>query len=565
MSAAPHTPKQSSLSVQTLVSPEPLWINPEGEYGEVFTRSWVAEMILDLVGYDPNEDLALRTVVEPACGTGAFLGPLVQRLSASCKLHNRELGDAADALRAFDLLPRNVTASRNVVKAVLLQDGWSVEDVDLICGKWIEVADYLLRPQQIEEADLVVGNPPYIRLEDVADDRMQAYRHVCRTMTGRSDVYIGFFERALRSLKKEGSVAFICADRWMRNQYGRRLRAFISQSYSVDATIAMHDANAFEVQVSAYPAVILLSRRQQGSAFVVDTNSSFRPADARSIVRHYNDGTSCTRQEGSYELSRLPHWFSGETSWPSGTPSRLALIEELTDRFPPLEDPATQTTVGIGLASGADHVYITTNEELVESDRLLPLALVRDIRSGKVEWSGNYLVNPWNKDGLINLDEYPRLARYYQDNSAALRKRSVAKRRPAEWYRTIDRVKPGLKNAPKLLIPDLRMQLYPVLDAGQTYPHQNLYHIQSGVWDLQVLGGLLLSSVANAFVEAFAVKMRGGTLRFQAQYLRRIRLPRVESISESDAILLRGAFENRDAETASEVALRLYGLDSLVK
>src|SRR5437764_1386986 len=83
-----------------------------------------------------------------------------------------------------------------------------------------------------------------------------------------------------------------------------------------------------------------------------------------------------------------------------------------------------------------------------------------------------------------------------------------------------------LAGRPKLLLPDMQMTIHRFLDEGGLYPHHNLYYVVSDVWDLRVLGGLLLSRVAQAFIEAYAVRMRGGTLRFQAQYLRRIRVPR---------------------------------------
>ncbi len=105
--------------------------------------------------------------------------------------------------------------------------------------------------------------------------------------------------------------------------------------------------------------------------------------------------------------------------------------------------------------------------------------------------------------------------------------------------------------------------MHPVLDEGRTYPHHNLYFVTSRGWDLKVLGGLLLSRVATAFVEAYCVKMRGGTLRFQAQYLRRIRVPRPTEMSTHDAAALADAFERRDVDTATAIALRLYQLDTL--
>jgi len=109
----------------------------------------------------------------------------------------------------------------------------------------------------------------------------------------------------------------------------------------------------------------------------------------------------------------------------------------------------------------------------------------------------------------------------------------------------------------------MRMTMHPVLDEGKTYPHHNLYFVTSGRWDLTVLGGLLLSRVATAFVEAYCVKMRGGTLRFQAQYLRRIRVPDLTGVSARDADALADAFEHRDVNTATAIALRLYRLDTL--
>ena len=70
--------------------------------------------------------------------------------------------------------------------------------------------------------------------------------------------------------------------------------------------------------------------------------------------------------------------------------------------------------VGIGVATGNDSVFITKDAHLVEPSRLLKLALVRDICEGTMKWSGHYLVDPWNSDGLIDLDKYPRLQAYFE-------------------------------------------------------------------------------------------------------------------------------------------------------
>lgn len=85
----------------------------------------------------------------------------------------------------------------------------------------------------------------------------------------------------------------------------------------------------------------------------------------------------------------------------------------------------------------------------------------------------------------------------------------------------------------------------------------------SDSWELEVLGGPLLSGVANLFVGTYCVRMRGGCYRFQAQYLRRIRVPPVEAVGRADRLALARAFAGRDVEAATAVALRLYGLREL--
>jgi hypothetical protein len=115
----------------------------------------------------------------------------------------------------------------------------------------------------------------------------------------------------------------------------------------------------------------------------------------------------------------------------------------------------------------------------------------------------------------------------------------------------------------KLYFPDMKLVSNPTLDRGETYPHHNLYYLVSDVWDLEVLGGLLLSRVAQLFIEAYCVKMRGGTLRFQAQYLRRIRVPEPTSMSDYIALELREAFRSRDAVRATNAAIEAYGIQDL--
>lgn len=530
------------------------------DHGEVFTKRWVVEAILDLTGYTSDIDLADKTVIEPACGDGAFLIPIAQRLIESMVKHGRSIGDIEDSIRAFDLSPASVNQARSGLEQVLSRYGFAPHSVRL-SKHWVSTTDYLLHQDDLE-ADFVLGNPPYVRHENIDQEVASKYRALYPTMTGRADLFIPFYERSLLSLKDGGVLGFICADRWMRNQYGRGLRQLISDQFAMELVIEMHDVDAFEEEVSAYPAITVIRKSQQGAVTVVRATNQFGPSDANT-VKNWLDTHQLDPAEPQINglATRLNKWFEGSDSWPTASPARLRLISKLEERFPPIESAETETRVGIGVASGADKVFVTQSRADVEPSRLLPLAMSRDITTGSVEWSKRYLVNPWEESGdLVDLREYPRLRSYFETHSDQLKSRHIAKKRPDTWYKTIDKVNHGLVDQPKLLFPDMKMSAHPVLESGGLYPHHNLYFIVSRDWDLEVLGGILLSKVSDLFVDAYSVRMRGGTLRFQAQYLRKIRVPDPQDIESKNAEQLRRAFRHRNVEDATTAACIAYGI-----
>ena len=552
--------REMSLDLDEGACTEVFQIDESGQHGEVFTRRWVVELILDLAGFTADRNLAAMVAVEPSCGAGAFLVPMVERLVESCRQHGRSLDEARMALCAFDLLPVNAELAQKAVVKVLTDDGIELGLATDTAAAWVRCGDFLLTDHGDVGADFVLGNPPYIRLEDVPAARGAAYRRACSTMRGQSDIFVGFIETGLRLLAPDAVLGFIVADRWMHNQYGASLRDLVSTDFAVEVVVSMHDVAAFEEPVSAYPAVTIIRRSPQSTAVLANAKRSFGEKDARALLK-WSGSRSKRLSSPSVSAAKLPTWFDAGASWPSGDPANLALIADLERRFQPLESRATGTRVGIGVASGVDEVYLTKDSSLVEADRLLPLLMTRDTNDGAADWSGTYLVNPWRDGRLVDLAEYPRLRAYLESRAASVKGRHVARTNPERWFRTIDRVEPGLREREKLVIPELKAFIQPVLDSGQTYPHHGLYFVTSDEWDLEVLGGLLLSDIAELFVATYCVKMRGGCYRFQAQYLRRIRVPEPTSIAKRDQAVLKRAFRDRDRTVASAMARRLYGVD----
>lgn len=533
--------------------------DPPTELGAIFTKRWVAELVLDLAGYIESEPLYEGVVVEPSCGHGAFLEVVVERLLSSCRRDGVDLESTRATIVALDLDATAITAARKRVVALLRANDVSDDLSRSLASTWIRKGDFLKRASALPKARWVVGNPPYVRIEGISKTDIADYRSRWSTMSGRADVYVGFFEAGLSLLEPDGRLGFICADRWMRNAYGASLRQLVEEEFAVETCLVMHAVDAFEDRVAAYPAITVLRRREQGDALVVEAEGTFDAAAAARLVKMRTRGSAPIGVDDDFRASWLPTWPRSGGSWPAGVPERLQLIAELESTLPALEE--TGAKVSVGTATGADEVYVVNDATLVEKGFAFPTLAAKETSLGGIDWRERYIVSPWTRDGLVDLDTQPLLGAYLKRHRKRLEERHIVRKNSERWWRTIDRIDPDIAGTPKLLIPDLKDRIHPVLDQGRFVPLHSLYYITSDRWDLSVLGGLLLSDQANMFVEAYSVRMASGYLRVSAQYLRRVRVPMPESIPKATAARLRAAFWSRDVQAATKAAAPLYVVD----
>ena len=528
------------------------------ERGAVFTRREVVEFILDLTGYTVDVPLHKCRLLEPSFGAGDFLLPAMERLIESYASHVTSpvsaVDDLSDAIRAVEVHSDTIAAVRAQASQLLQRFGVTTSDADKLAERWLIQADFLLvdLPHDFTH---IVANPPYVRQEQIPEKFMAEYRGRYSTIYDRADLYIPFIERCLTSLTQGGALGSICADRWMKNKYGGPLREMIASGYHLAAYIDMVDTPAFHSEVNAYPAITVIRRESPGP-----TRVAVRPSVDRETLSDLSQAFCSNvvpEGKGVVEVSGV---VKNREPWILNSLACLPVVRRLEAEFPVLEDAGCN--VGIGVATGADKVFIARFDDLdVEDDRKLPLVRTKDIQDGTVKWQGMGVINPFGDDGmLVSLADYPRLANHFETHAEVVRKRNCAKRNPNGWYRTIDRIYPELTHRPKLLIPDIKGDAHIVYEDGHLYPHHNLYFITSDEWDLRALQTVLQSGIASLFVSVYSTQMRGGYLRFQAQYLRRIRLPRWRDVSESARKALLVAAEAGDREACNQAAFELYRL-----
>ena len=490
------------------------------KHGLVLTKPIVVEKMLELVNYNQNLDLRNVTVVEPAAGDGAFAILIINKLYESSKKYQFSFASSLQNLKFFEIDAQMYDHLQVNVTNRLTQLGCNLPE------GMIEKGDFLT--SQFDEVNIIIGNPPYVRHENIPAEKKIFYRKEFRTFTHRSDLYIAFFEKGLKCLKQDGYLSFICSNRWLKNQYGERLRNYIHHGYNLLDILDLEESSPFEEEVIAYPAIINIqnsNKNQKSKYFKIDDIDSLKSFSRENSADRILS-TSNSNWFHSVEYGQSHYKF-----------------------LSPIESQGFK--IGIGVATGCDKVFIRKDfHGIVESELILPILTSKDVRNNNLSWGGNYILNPFDANGnLIDLENYPRAKSYFNAQSEILRKRHVAKKSKDKWYKTIDRINYQLTFESKIVLPDISGNANIFIDEGNYYPHHNLYYIKGGSKDdLTILASILMSNFARDQLMEFGNKMNGGYPRWQSQNLRKLRLPLIKAIPELTRIELINAYMNRDIQ-----------------
>ena len=143
---------------------------------------------------------------------------------------------------------------------------------------------------------------------------------------------------------------------------------------------------------------------------------------------------------------------------------------------------------------------------------------------------------------------------YLESHYDKLAKRHKASKNPSRWYATIDPIKPSLLRQPKILLPDISGNTYVFVDKGKYYPQHNLYYITGqDERTLRLLAAILMSDTIRKQLDRMSNHMNGGYARWQSQYLKRLRIPIVSSISLVVASELLNAYDNHDLKSINRL------------
>lgn len=488
-------------------------------HGDVFTSPDVVSFMLDSVGYKASRNLCDVSILEPSCGEGEFLVEIACRLKLSATNYGFSFAEAfIKNVKACEIDQGKVASCVARVKESFPELA-EVENM-------ITTGDFLLA--DFPKVDIVVGNPPYVRYEQIPASKIEEYSKRFYTFYYRADLYVLFFEKSLKLLNQGGLHCFICSNRWMKNKYGMKLRNMIVRLFCLESIINLEKADAFQEEVLAYPSMTLISNKSQSASL------------------RYSE-TDCVSS-----LSYLEY----ETVHSPVTSDWSDVFCSVHDSDSTMNIESQGFKICIGVATGADDIFVSkTLPNEVEKELLLPALNAKDLRGNRFEWSGNYVLNPYTESGkLVDLDKYPLAKSYLEQNKERLASRHVAKKNQANWYRTIDKITPSRMTMPKILLPDISGNSYVFVDEGNFYPLHNLYYITGAdISQLRLLSAILMSDFVKSQLCALANCMNGGYPRWQSQYLRKLRIPIINTLSSSQVKSLLQAYSLFDITAINSI------------
>jgi len=307
----------------------------------------------------------------------------------------------------------------------------------------IQYRDYLIFND--EKYDYIIGNPPYVPITQLSEEEKKLYKPIYQTAKGRFDLYLLFFEKSVKSLKKNGRLVYITPEKYTYVKTAKPLRKILTEKRIKE--IEFIEESAFK-GLTTYPTITVVE------------NSS--PADKVHIT--YRDGKTRHISLPSNGESWLPT-LNGKKNSKSGH-----TFKDICER------------ISCGVATGADRIFVKKNTLLKPGlERFAyPTISGRELIYDEDLPSPTFsMLIPYNKTGkLMPFNELDGFGEYLSQPhiKKRLEARTCVKRKP--WYAFHETPPMRYLLRPKILCKDVSMRPSFWLDKdGVFVPRHSVYYV----------------------------------------------------------------------------------------
>lgn len=509
---------------------------------------------------------ALRSlrIVDPACGSGAFLVAAFDLLAAEYSRVTRRLADLENPI---DFDPFDEIVTKNLYGVDLNAESVEITRLAL----WLKTARTEHRLQNLEATikagnsliddpaftdhpfdwraafpevfkaggfDIVIGNPPYVRMELIKPQKPYLEKNYV-VAADRADLYAYFFEKGVSVLKDGGRLGFISSSTFFRTGSGENLRAFLGDGVAIESVVDFGDLQIFE-GVTTYPAIITLKKEK-----------------TEGDLRFLKLGAAPDDLDGDFaaKAQAMPRARLKSGSWQFEGDALARLRDKIVKGKKTLGEVYGAPLYGIKTGLNDAFVIDTeTRDRLVARDPksaeiLAPFLRGENIKRWRVEPEGLFLVN--TPKGKVDIEKYPAIRDWLLPFKPDLEKRATKQ----EWWE--------LQQAQLAYQPRFAANKIVYLDIANTPPFaldENGYFIDCTVFMIE--GDEFLQAFLNSKLAWFqwwgeTPVASGGYIRLKQQYVGPTRLP---NASATDRNRL-----SKIGRTCSETAKKRFTILSSVR
>jgi type I restriction-modification system DNA methylase subunit len=367
--------------------------------------------------------------------------------------------------------------------------------------------------------DAVVGNPPYIRQEELGDRK--PFLETYQTYSSFADLYVYFIEQAHELVRKHGRFGMITSNKFMRANYGRGLRLYLLTNTALNEIVDFGELPVFED--AAAMTAILLAQRESVDA------QAFRFTQMQTL-----DFDSLEA-----EINRIGKQLNQEAlgeNWTLVPADEIRILNKIRENSTTLTRYC-EGEIRRGVTTGFNEAFIIdaeTRNYLIDEDPrsaeiIKPCVAGDDIRKYEIQFRERYLI--WTYIG-VPITQYPAVFNHLQQFEGKLVKR---KDQGEHWWELRSCTYYDDFEKPKIVYPDIGMSCRFCFDESGLFLTNNAYLIPAS--DLYLLA-LLNSHLTFYYLKHICMVLgdadRGGRLRFIYQYMQDLPIRRINFTTPTD-------------------------------
>jgi len=370
--------------------------------------------------------------------------------------------------------------------------------------------------------DLVLANPPYVRQEKIKDIK-PALQNVYDCFDGRADLYVYFYERAVKLLGHGGVISFISSNKFFRAGYGDGLREFLGETTQLRNVIDFGDLPIFDA--TAYPCIV-----------IAQNVAPKRDWHVRTLNVGSEQELEIFAELSKEKTTKLPQSDFGKTVWQLQKGDILQLLTKIRAAGKPLGS-LYPNKIYAGIKTGLNDAFMidaATRSALIREDKssseiIKPFVKGKDVGKWVCESGKRFII--YTPHG-IDIEKYPAIKRHLSSFKQDLENRALDQK----WY---ELQQPQLAftkefQKTKIVYPNVALGCRFAIDSG-SYLDMTSFCVCSS--DLALLA-ILNSSVMSFFFSHLGIQRRGGYQEFKTQYMKELPIPDVSVETKSQIALL---------------------------